>query len=111
MSYRMLIRVAAGAAALASLVLTVSSAQADGVGITSCAGRWTTGTCVTSWKHGTGDPHIRRVPAPLSDTDVAESHHREQLWLALCRPKILQDRHGVERYVYAEPGCEYGRYR
>lgn len=102
---------AASAVAVAALVLTMSPARADGTSITSCAGRWTTGTCVTSWKHGTGDPYIRHVPAPLSEADVAESRHREQLWLALCRPAIRQDRHGVEHYIYAAPGCEYGRYR
>jgi hypothetical protein len=89
----------------------MSPAQADSTAITSCAGRWTTGTCVTTWRHGTGDPNIRHVPAPLSEAEVAESRRRERGWLALCRPVIRQDRYGVEHYVYAAPGCEYGRYR
>jgi hypothetical protein len=96
---------------LAALALTALPAQADSVSSTSCVGRWLWGTCVTTWRDGTGDPHIRYVPAPLSDAEVAESRHREQRWLALCRPEIQQDRYGVEHYVYAAPGCEYGRYR
>jgi hypothetical protein len=109
MSYRALIM--AGATAVALAALTTSPAQADGVLSTSCAGGWASGNCVAVWRHGVGDPHIRYVPAPSSDGEVAEARHREKLWLALCRPEIQQDRYGVEYYFYRTPGCEFGRYR
>src|SRR5262249_51112251 len=91
MSYRTL--TGASALALAALALTMSPAQADSVSNTSCVGRWLWGTCTTVWRHGTGDPHIRHVPAPLSDAEVAESRERERGWLAVCRPAIYQDRY------------------
>jgi len=28
---------------------------------------------------------------------------------ARCRPSVRQDNFGVARYVYAIPGCEFGR--
>ena len=109
MSYSSLSRATALAAVLAAL--TIPPAQAGGVSSTTCLGPWLWGSCVTTWRHGAGDPHIRYVPAPFSDVEAAESREREKLWQALCRPQLLQDRYGVEHYVYAEPGCEYGRYR
>jgi hypothetical protein len=107
MSYRTL----AGAAAVAALALSIAPAQADEVTSTSCAGVATGNTCATVFRHGTEDPNIRYVPAPHSEAEVAEMRQREQGWLALCRPQVLQDRYGVEHYVYAAPGCEFGRYR
>jgi hypothetical protein len=112
MSYRTLTGVAAGALALASLTLANPPALAgsftDG---TSCVGHWGSFSCVSTHRHGVEDPHIRYVPAPFSEEEKAEIRRRDQLWLTFCQPKLEQGRYGVEYYVYAAPGCEYGRYR
>ncbi len=107
MSYRPL--TAAGLAAIAAISLTMSTAFADSVSSTSCVGRWMWGTCVTTWGHGTGDPHIIPVPQPRSDEEIAQSRERERVWRERCHPHIVQDNYGVARYTYAAHGCEFGR--
>ena len=56
------------------------------------------------------NPYLIPVPSPLTEKDVADAAGRERLWQARCRPVIRQDVHGVRRYQYAAPGCEYGKY-
>jgi hypothetical protein len=110
MSNRMLTAAIAGLAALASLTApAVSPAQAGGVESTSCVGGRTSLSCVTTWRRG-GNPNIIDV-RPLSEEEIAESKERDRLWRAHCQPIVRQDAHGVERYTYAERGCEYGRYQ
>lgn len=35
----------------------------------------------------------------------------DEQWLRFCRPRFLTDSLGVERAVYAHPGCDVGRKR
>jgi len=56
------------------------------------------------------NPYIITVPPPQTEKDVAEAAARDRLWQARCRPVIRQDAHGVRRYQYAAPGCEYGKF-
>jgi len=56
------------------------------------------------------NPYVIQVPAPANEKDVADLAARERLWQARCKPVIRQDVHGVRRYQYAAPGCDYGKY-
>jgi hypothetical protein len=56
------------------------------------------------------NPYVIHVPPPQTEKDVADVAARERLWQARCRPVIRQDIHGVRRYQYAAPGCDYGKY-
>lgn len=51
-----------------------------------------------------GDTRIIRVPGGLQDDP-------DPRWLAFCKPHFVSDSLGVERAVYAHPGCDVGRYR
>jgi hypothetical protein len=113
MSDRTLTGTRAGGLALAALTLTLMSSPAVAAGSlgTSCIGYWGSLSCIATWRPRAGDPHIRLVPEPVGDDEAAESHRRDRRWRDLCRPRIRQDRFGVEHYVYAKPGCEFGRYQ
>jgi hypothetical protein len=56
------------------------------------------------------NPYVIHVPPPQNEKDVADLAARERLWQARCKPVIKQDVHGVRRYQYAAPGCDYGKY-
>jgi hypothetical protein len=103
-------------AALTALVLGGMSAPA-------AAQRWTdtvVGSCVYSYgavhcvrQFRYGDPgnngvQTLREPSP---EEVAEMRERERRWVERCRPELRPDAYGVNRYVYAARGCEYGRDR
>jgi hypothetical protein len=109
MSYS-IVNVGGGLALLASLVLNTASAEAGGVNTLNCVGGRSSVSCVETY-HRSSNPYIIQVPLPISDEDRAASAAREKQWQEFCRPLILQDRHGVWRYDYAAPGCEYGRVR
>jgi hypothetical protein len=83
------------------------SAQAEELHVGGCIGGWTTFNCVSRWGEA-GDPYVREVPQPSSDADKARAKERDKRWVDRCRPYITQDRYGVARYHYAEPGCEFG---
>ena len=112
MSMRLLTASIAGQAVLAALALTIacSPAQAGGVRSTSCGGGWVSGSGVTIWRDGATDPHVRSIPQPLSEEEIAASRERERLWNARCRPIVRQDDYGVARYSYALRGCEFGKF-
>jgi hypothetical protein len=65
-----------------------------------------------------GDPSTDRAASvrtassaqtPQKSADDERSAHRKA-WFDFCQPKLLPpDRYGVERYVYAHPGCQFGR--
>ncbi|RAI44742.1 hypothetical protein [Rhodoplanes roseus] len=43
-------------------------------------------------------------------TQADEKNARRKAWLDFCQPKLAPpDRYGVEYYVYAHPGCQFGR--
>ena len=33
---------------------------------------------------------------------------RDKAWVEACKPRIVTDREGIDRYTYAKRGCEYG---
>ena len=54
-------------------------------------------------------PSTPEPPARPTPEEQARSDARAEQWEAYCRPRIVQDRDGVERYRYAHPGCDVGR--
>jgi hypothetical protein len=76
----------------------------------TCFGGWSSGTCVRVDGDGS-NPHIRTIPAPATEQDKAESAQRERLWVARCKPQLVVDDMGVQRYTYAAPGCDFGKYQ
>ena len=106
-------------AAAALALLGIASAQAGGVMTTDCVydhnGGYGHGTgarsCVRIWRDGPVNPYVIQVPQPQSKEEIAQAAEHERLWRARCHPVIRQDNNGVDRYVYAAPGCEYGRYQ
>lgn len=83
--------------------------EAAGSQVGGCVGSWDTFNCV--WRWGANrDPYVRQIPEPASDADKGISTEREHRWEQRCRPQIAVDRYGVGRYVYSEPGCEFGAY-
>jgi hypothetical protein len=61
-------------------------------------------------RHELTNPYVIPVPPPRSEAEARDIDAHERLWRARCRPVARQDRYGVNRYVYAAPGCEYGKY-
>jgi len=102
----------AGFAVLAAFLApgALAPAQADGIRTFNCVGGRGSVSCVSSWRRGITDPHIIPVLGPRTEQEIAESQQRDKLWEARCRPIARQDQFGVERYVYAAPGCEFGKY-
>jgi hypothetical protein len=97
-----------GVAALAlwSAPVTFDRAEAGGAGgAVSCVGSPGAVSCAGRFEW-TGDG--RRRPTEQEEAESAERHRK---WVARCRPVIKQDQFGVGRYVYAAPGCEFGKYQ
>jgi hypothetical protein len=92
-----------GAGLLLALGAAAPPALAGGVDTLSCGGSWSFFSCVRRLNDRPAEPV---APDPREQAEAAE---RERRWLARCRPALRQDRYGVGRYVYAAPGCEYGR--
>lgn len=106
MSNRMVNTTIAGLAAAASL-LPVAPAQADSLRSTSCVGAGNSFSCVTVRRDAAPNPHI--IPVQPSKEEIAAAEQRERQWVARCRPSLRQDPYGVSHYVYAAPGCEFGK--
>lgn len=60
---------------------------------------------------------MNRMEPPLSGGSTGrlngtwtgyEGSPRDIAWVASCNPRIVTDREGINRYVYAKRGCEYG---
>lgn len=67
-------------------------------------------SCARQFRYGPGNNGITSLLEP-SEEDVAESRERERRWVERCRPQLRPDAYGVNRYVYAARGCEYGQDR
>lgn len=91
-----------GALVILATVTMLSPAFADGVRSTNCLVIRGMISCVTAWRH-------LASPTTPTEQEIAEARERERRWVARCRPVIKQDSLGVGRYLYAAPGCEYGR--
>jgi hypothetical protein len=67
--------------------------------------------CVRQYRYGDrGNGGVKSMREPSAE-DIAESRERERRWVERCRPLLRTDSHGVNRYVYAARGCEYGQDR
>ncbi len=74
----------------------------------SCVFSPGTAHCVRQFRYNdAGNTGIKHLGEP--GTEVAEARDREKAWESRCRPALRQDHYGVNRYVYAAPGCEFGR--
>ena len=74
----------------------------------SCVFAYGTANCVRQYRYGDpGNSGIKHYGDP--EVEAAEARERDKAWEARCRPILRQDAYGVNRYVYAAPGCEYGR--
>ncbi len=106
MSNRMVNTAVAGLAGIAAL-LPGAPAQADAVRSSSCFGAGRSFSCVTVWRDSAPNPHV--IPVQPTKEEAAAAEQRERQWAARCRPSLRQDRYGVSHYVYAAPGCEFGK--
>ena len=59
--------------------------------------------CAMQWRRPV-DPFVRTALQPAD----LEATARDRRWVEYCKPFIVQDRYGVSRYHYAQPGCEFG---
>jgi hypothetical protein len=67
--------------------------------------------CVRQFRYDDrGTNGIQRLREP-NEHEIVEARERERRWVERCRPHLRADAHGVNRYVYAAPGCEYGQDR
>ncbi|MET0443263.1 MAG: hypothetical protein ABWY35_04815 [Pseudorhodoplanes sp.] len=90
---------AAGAAAQSRFTDTVTG---------SCVFAFGTAHCVRQYRYNDpGNSGIKHYGEPAEE--VAEARERDRAWEARCRPILRQDAYGVSRYLYAAPGCEFGR--
>jgi hypothetical protein len=94
-------------AALMLSVMTLTTADADMVGVGGCVGGRGSVNCVVRVGPA-GDPYIRTVPQPDNDADKERAAARDRKWIDRCHPTIAQDRYGVPRYNYTVAGCEFG---
>jgi hypothetical protein len=85
--------------------------RATDMAVGSCVFSGGAAHCVRQYRHGDrGNNGIQSLREP-DQQDVAEARDREARWVERCKPELRNDRYGVNRYVYAAPGCEYGRDR
>lgn len=106
-AHRSLGLVGAGFALSLTAAAMTSSARAQEIEVDGCVGGWFSAGCTTIWAPAE-DPFIRTVPQPEDPAGRARVARRDRRWADRCRPSIVQDRYGVARYTYAQPGCEFG---
>jgi hypothetical protein len=109
-----ILRRSAAAAALALALAALPQAATAEVWTSSCVGGWRTGNCVTNYREYTRDTYVRHIPGAFDDNYLSEREQkqaiaRDRKWVAFCKPVVVADRYGVSRYLYAKPGCEFGR--
>jgi hypothetical protein len=96
------------ALSLIASAATVSPANAQAIKVGGCiGGGWIAINCVTLWTKPI-DPFVRSVPQPTTRENKVRAREHDRRWVDRCRPLIRQDRYGVARYSYAQPGCEFG---
>jgi hypothetical protein len=98
------------------LICATTSVSAQGRRTTdtvtgSCVFAYGTVSCVRQYRYNDpGNSGIIQLGESKEKEEAdAESREREKLWVSRCRPTLRQDALGVSRYVYAAPGCEFGR--
>ncbi len=85
-----------------------SSGTSTGTGVGSSTS-YGSDSCIEV-SHELVNPYVIQVRPVLTDAEYKETEQRDRLWRDHCKPVIKQDAHGVARYVYAAPGCDYGKY-
>jgi hypothetical protein len=102
--------------ALAALMWSGSLApaaaqRATDTAVSSCVFSGGAVHCAEKFRYGDrGNNGIQSLKEP-DPLDISDSRDREARWVARCKPQLRLDRYGVNRYVYAAAGCEYGRDR
>ncbi len=77
----------------------------------SCVFHRGAGHCVRQYRYGDrGTNGVQSLREPSAE-ETAQARERERRWVARCRPHLRADEYGVNRYVYAARGCEYGQDR
>jgi hypothetical protein len=86
--------------------LAVASAQAQ-TKRSTCSSNYMGGyTCTTEEMR---DNTVIGWGPKISAAEKAEVEGRTAKWEAYCQPKVVQGPDGIDRYQYANPGCEFGR--
>ncbi len=95
---------------IGGLIVAWTAFAGSGYGVrnTVCVGGYSSAACSTNWRYRDdyGVTPARIAPDPHEEAAALE---RDRKWVARCRPVVRADRFGVNRYVYAAPGCEFGR--
>jgi hypothetical protein len=109
-----ILRRSAATAALALALSALPQAARAEVWTSSCVGGWHVGNCVVNYRDYARDTYVRHVPGAFDEFYLSERERkaavaRDRKWVAFCKPVVVTDRYGVGRYLYAKPGCEFGR--
>lgn len=59
--------------------------------------------------HSQPGAKIIQVPPAVSAEERERREIEDRLWQEYCQPKLRYGEYGVRYYVYAKPGCEFGR--
>jgi hypothetical protein len=112
LAIRLALTLALTAPALAGAIATSAAQPAftDTV-VDSCVFHRGAAHCVQQFRYGARGTNGAQTLREPSAEELAEARERERRWVARCRPVLRQDAHGVNRYVYAARGCEYGQDR
>jgi hypothetical protein len=101
----------AGGFALQALVFTPAFADVAYTGGCVSGGGFFhgSGNCAFMERSGPfGISRVYKIAEPRGE-ELEEAMERDRKWAARCNPVIRQDAHGVGRYYYAKPGCEFGK--
>ncbi|MGD9923232.1 MAG: hypothetical protein AB7V13_17575 [Pseudorhodoplanes sp.] len=108
---RLALTVALSAFVLGGMNAPVSAQRITDTVVGSCVFVRGAGHCVRQFRYGDrGNTGVQTLREPTAE-EIAEMRERERRWVERCRPQLRPDAHGVNRYVYAARGCEYGRDR
>ncbi|MFZ5692805.1 MAG: hypothetical protein ACOY5F_16275 [Pseudomonadota bacterium] len=96
---------------LGGMLAPAAAQRVTDTAVSSCVFSGGAVHCAEKYRYGDrGNNGIQSLKEP-DPVDLSDSRDRESRWVARCKPQLRSDRYGVNRYVYAAPGCEYGRDR
>lgn len=110
MATRIALTVALAALAWSGVSAPAAAQRVTDTVVGSCVFSGGAAHCVRQYRYGDRGSSIQSLKEP-DPQDMAESREREARWVARCKPQLRHDRYGVNRYIYAAPGCEYGQDR
>jgi hypothetical protein len=65
---------------------------------------------IPSFGHYAGATSYTVPSQRMTEAEMAEAAERERRWEEFCQPRVgAPDANGVQRYIYAHPGCDTGR--